>query len=69
MENFKEIDKCDVWPHLQAGKKIYAVIFKSKRWREGMKELWHDWDIGAINALLSNEEKNISFYKEIEKEV
>ena len=66
VENFKQIDKCDVWAHLQAGKKVYAVIFKSRNWNEGMKELWHNWNVGQINRLLSDKEKNVIYYEEIE---
>lgn len=67
MENFKQIDKCDVWAELQAGKAVYAVILKSKVWRTGLKELWHDnWNVRGINKLLSDKEKDIVFYEEIE---
>lgn len=69
MENFKQIDICDVWSHLQAGKKVFAVILKSERWRTGVRELWHDnWNVCDINKLLSDKEKNILFFEEIEVE-
>jgi hypothetical protein len=67
MENFKQIDKCDVWSHLQADKKVFAVVFKSRVWRTGLKELWHDnWNVRDINKLLSDKEKDIVFFEEIE---
>lgn len=67
MENFKQIDKCDVWSRLQAEKKVFAVIFKSGVWRTGLKELWHDnWSVSDINKLLSDKEKDIIFFEEIE---
>lgn len=70
MENFKQIDKRDVWARLQADKRVFAVIFKSKAWRTGLKELWHDnWNVHDINKLLSDKEKDIIFFEEIEKEV
>lgn len=70
VENFKQIDKRDVWAHLQADKKVFAAIFKSKLWRTGIEELWHDdWNVRDINKLLSDKEKDIMFFEEIEKEV
>jgi hypothetical protein len=65
MENFKQIDKCDVWPHLQAGKKVLAVVFKSNYFKVGMKFLYTDWDVRDINRILSDSEKNVLFYEEI----
>jgi len=69
MENFKEIDKCDVWPHLQAGKKVYAVVMKSKCFALGIKFLFKEWDVNDINRILKDDEKNVIFYEEIEKGV
>lgn len=51
---------------MQAGKRVYAVIFKSRNWKEGMKELWHNWNVGQINRLLSDKEKNVIYFEEIE---
>lgn len=68
MEDFKQIDKCDVWAHLQAGKKVYAVIFRSKAWREGLKDLTSGWSVNEINRLLSDKEKNIVFYEEVKND-
>ena len=65
-ENYKQIDKCDVWLHLQAGKAVYAVILKSKNFRENIYDLRRDWSVGQINRLLSDKEKNIIFFEEIE---
>lgn len=67
MENFKSIYRSEVWEHLQSGKKVIAVILKSRVWRTGIKELWHDWSVGDINKLLSEKEKNILFFEEIER--
>ena len=67
MENFKSIYRSEVWAHLQAGKKVFAVIFKSRVWRTGLKELWHDWNVNEINKLLSDKEKDIVFFEEIEE--
>ena len=69
MENFEEIDKCDVWPHLQAGKKVYAVVMKSKCFQIGIKFLFKEWGVRDINRILKDEEKNVMFFEEIEKEV
>lgn len=66
MENFKQIEECDVWAHLQAGKKVYAVVLKSRAWKMGIKELWHNWEVYEINKLLSGVEKNVLFFEEIE---
>lgn len=66
MENFKEIDKCDVWAHLQAAKAVFAVIFKSRNFNEGLYDLRKNWSVGQINCLLRDKEKNIAFYEEIE---
>lgn len=66
MENFKQIDKCDVWAHLQAGKKVYVVIFKSGNFNEGLRDLTKGWYIEQINRVLSDKEKNVVFYEEIE---
>ena len=67
VENFKQINKCDVWTHLQTEKKVFAVIFKSRAWRTGLKELWHDWNVNEINRLLFDKEKDIVFFEEIEE--
>jgi hypothetical protein len=67
MRNFKQIDKSEVWSHLQEGKDVYAVIFKSNIWREGLKELWHNWSACDINELLLDKEKNIAFFERIGK--
>lgn len=66
MENFKQIDKCDVWLHLQAGKAVYAVILKSRNFNEGLYDLRKNWSVGQINRLLCDKEKNIVFFEEIE---
>lgn len=65
MENFKQIDKCDVWPHLQAGKRVEAVVFSSNWFKTGIKDLQYT-DVRQISQLL--EEKNVVFYEEIEVE-
>lgn len=71
MENFKQIEKCDVWAHLQAGKKVYAVVFRSCKYSEGLRRLWCKWTVDEIRELLARietgKEKNIVFYEEIEK--
>lgn len=64
MKNFKQIDKSDVWPHLQAGKRVYAVIFKSMNFHMGIIDLAEDLLVYRINQLLK--EENIVFYEEIE---
>ena len=66
VENFKQIDKCNVWADLQAGKAVYAVILKSRNFNENIYDLRKDWSVGQINRLLSDKEKNIVFYEEIE---
>lgn len=65
MKNFKQIDKCDVWPHLQAGKIVYAVIFKSMKFYTGLENLTNAWTVTDINKLLK--EENVVFYEEIEE--
>jgi hypothetical protein len=65
VENFKQIDKCDVWPHLQAGKRVYAVVLGSKYFEVGIKFLYTEWDVRDINRILSDSEKNVLFYEEI----
>ncbi len=67
MENFKQIDKCDVWAHLQAGKAVYAVILKSKNFGENIYNLRKQWSVNQINRLLSDKEKDVIFYEEIEE--
>lgn len=66
MENFCPIPKCDVWESLQAGKAVFAVILKSRNFNEGLYDLRKDWSVGQINRLLSDKEKNIQFFEEIE---
>lgn len=66
MDNFKQIDKCDVWSHLQAGKAVHAVIFKSRNFNEGLYDLRKNWSVNQINRLLCDKEKNIEFFEEIE---
>ena len=67
MENFKQVDKCDVWAYLQAGKAVFAVIFKSRNFNEGLYDLRLEWTVNQINRLLSDNEKNIAFYEEINR--
>lgn len=66
MENFKQIDKCEVWAHLQAGKAVFAVILRSKNFTENLYDLRKNWSVMQINRLLSDKEKNIAFFEEIE---
>lgn len=66
MENFKQIEKCDVWAHLQAGKAVFAAIFKSSNFNEGIYDLRNHWNVTQINRLLSDKEKNVVFYDKIE---
>lgn len=63
MKNFKQIDKCDVWPHLQAGERVYAVIFKSVLFAKGLNDLTRKWSVHNINELLTDED--VVFYEEI----
>ena len=65
MENFKQIERCDVWPHLQSGKKVFAVIFQSRRFNAGLYKL-RNWDVEQINHLLEKDKDDV-FYEEIEK--
>lgn len=63
MKNFKQIDKFDVWPKLQDGKRVYAVIFESVLFTEGVNDLTIKWPVRNINKLLN--EENVVFYEEI----
>lgn len=65
-ENFKQIEKCDVWAHLQAGKAVFAVVLKSRNFNENIYDLRKHWSVSQINKLLSDKEKNVVFYEEIE---
>ena len=65
MRDFRQIDKSEVWSLLQEGKDVYAVIFKSNIWCEGLIELWRNWSICDINKLISDKEKNIAFFVRI----
>lgn len=65
MKNFKQIDKCDVWPKLQDGKRVYAVILRSLLFTEGLNDLTRNWSVHNINKLLT--EKDVAFYEEITK--
>lgn len=67
MENFKQINKCDVWVHLQAGKAVYAVILKSRNFTENLYDLRKNWSVNQINRLLCDKEKNVAFFEEIEE--
>lgn len=66
MKNFKQIEKCDVWPHLQAGKKVFAVLFTSRNFNERLYDLTRDWYVNQINKLL--EEEDVVFYEKIEED-
>jgi hypothetical protein len=65
MKNFKQIDKCDVWPYLQADKIVYAVILKGTNFNMGIIDLTEDLLVYRINQLLK--EENVVFYEKIEK--
>lgn len=64
MEHFKQIDRVDVWPHLQAGKNVLAAVFKSKAWKVGVIRLTK-LDIEDVNQILT--EKDVVFYEEIKE--
>lgn len=67
MEDYKQIDKIDVWPHLQAGKAVFAVILHSKRFNRGIYNLCN-WDVERINALVNTDiGKNTIFFEEADK--
>lgn len=63
MKNFKQIDKSDVWPKLQVGRKVYAVIFQSALFTEGLNDLTRKWSVHNINSLLKDDD--VAFYEEI----
>lgn len=66
MENFKPISKHDVWERLQAGERVYAIVLRSRRWDKGVMEIWHKgYTVENINSLLSDNEKNVVFYEEV----
>lgn len=66
MENFKQISKNDVWKRLQAGRRVYAVVLRSKRVDKAIMEIWHNgYTVEHINILLSDNEKNVVFYEEV----
>lgn len=69
MENYKRIDKRSVWTRLQAGKKIHVAILKSRRFNEELYNLTKNWGVEQINTLVSDQEKNVEFFEEIEKGV
>lgn len=64
MKNFEQIAKCDVWPRLQAGNRVYAVIFKSVLFTDGLHDLTISWSVRNINKLLK--EEDVVFYEELE---
>lgn len=64
MEHFKQIDRVDVWPHLQAGKNVLAAVFKSRVWNVGIVKLTKQ-DVGDVNQILT--EKDVVFYEEIKE--
>lgn len=64
MKNFEQIAKCDVWPRLQAGNRVYAVIFKSVLFTEGLNDLTRNWSVHNINKLLT--EEDVVFYEELQ---
>ena len=66
MKNFKQIDKDDVWPYLQAGRKVYAVIFNSVLFIEGVHDLTINWSVNKIVRLLR--EDDVAFFEELTKE-
>lgn len=66
MKNFKQIDKSDVWPKLQAGRKVYAVVFQSALFTEGLNDLTRKWSVRNINSLLKDDD--VAFFEEIIKE-
>lgn len=66
MENFKPISKHDVWKRLQSGERVYAIVLRSRRWDKGVMEIWHKgYTVEDINSFLSDNEKNVVFYEEV----
>lgn len=67
MENFKPIGKNKVWERLQSGGRVYAVVLRSRKWDKGLMEMWHKgYTVEDINSLLSDKEKNVVFYEEVQ---
>ena len=64
MEHFKQIDRLDVWSHLQAGKNVLAGVFKSRVWNVGVVKLLKQY-VGDVNQILT--EKDVVFYEEIKE--
>jgi len=64
MKNFKQVDKLDVWPKLQDGRRVYVVIFKSVLFTEGLNDLTRNWSVHNINKLLT--EEDVVFYEELQ---
>jgi len=64
MKNFKQVDKLDVWPKLQDGRRVYVVIFKSVLFTEGLNDLTRNWSVHNINKLLK--EEDVVFYEELQ---
>ena len=63
MKKYKEIEKNEVWPHLQAGKVVYAVLFNSKRFGyPNIYDLTQKWSVEQINSLLNDENNEVIFY-------
>lgn len=63
MKNFKQIDRSNVWPCLQAGKKVYAAVLESVCLSEGLHDLTRNWSVYNINKLLI--EDDVAFFEEI----
>jgi len=61
MKNFKQIEKCDVWSHLIAGKKVFVVIFNSRNFKENLYNLTNHGSVEQINKLLK--EEDVVFYE------
>lgn len=56
-----EIDKNFVWEYLTAGREVCAVVFVSKCWRSGMKNL-QSMPVSDVNALLADNESDIKYF-------
>lgn len=63
MKDFKQIDACDVIPHLTERKEIYACVLRSRHFNETIHDL-SQVSVGKIVNLI--EEQNVVFFERVE---
>lgn len=66
MENWKQIERTEVWTHILAGEDVMCAVIRNKTFRAGIYCL-RERAVGVVDKLIADE--NAVFFKEVNEEV